>query len=197
MIVRPDKMELRLYAKSSRINEREERRRNLAQRKNHTRTLVVTSMLAALIFVFTYLVKIPINANGAYMNIGDCVIYCSGLLVGGPWAAAAAGIGSALSDLLLGFPVYAPATLIIKGAMGLICAVLMRNGRFGRFALVSILGGAIMVGGYGLFEWIFFGWTYAAGTIVFNLIQWAAGVAGALVLYYPVRRIADTGMLSK
>lgn len=160
-------------------------------RKTHTKTLVITSMLAALVFVFTYLIKIPINASGAYMNIGDCVIYCSGLLVGGPWAAAAAGIGSALSDLMLGFPVYAPATLIIKGAMGLVCAVLMKKGGFGRFTWASVLGGAIMVAGYALFEWIFFGWAYAAGTIAFNLIQWAAGVAGALALYYPIRRIAQ------
>ena len=96
-------------------------------RKNYTKTLVITSMLAALVFVFTYLIKIPVNASGAYMNIGDCVIYCSGLLVGAPWAAAAAGIGSALSDLLLGFPVYAPATLVIKAAMGLLCAVLTKK----------------------------------------------------------------------
>lgn len=165
-------------------------------KQNHTKTLVVTSMLAALIFVFTYLIKIPINANGAYMNIGDCVIYCAGLLVGAPWAAAAAGIGSALADLTLGFPVYAPATLIIKGLMGLVCALLMKKAGFGRFTLVSILGGAIMVAGYGVFEWIFFGWTYAAGTVVFNLIQWAAGVAGALALYYPVRRIAGAALLT-
>ncbi len=164
--------------------------------KNHTKTLVVTSMLAALIFVFTYLIKIPINANGAYMNIGDSVIYCSGLLVGAPWAAAAAGIGSALADLMLGFPVYAPATLVIKGIMGLVCALLMIKGKFGWFVLSSILGGAIMVVGYGLFEWIVFGWTYAAGTIVFNLIQWAAGVAGALALYYFVRRISDATLLT-
>jgi uncharacterized membrane protein len=167
----------------------------LVRENNKTNALVITSMLAALIFVFTYLIKIPVNASGAYMNIGDCVIYCSGLLVGGPWAAAAAGIGSALSDLLLGFPVYAPATLVIKGAMGLVCAVLMKKGGFGRFAWVSVLGGAIMVAGYALFEWIFFGWTYAVGTVSFNLIQWVAGVAGAWALYYPVRRIAGTTML--
>ncbi|MGI5918431.1 MAG: ECF transporter S component [Christensenellales bacterium] len=159
--------------------------------KIRTKTLVITSMLAALVFVFTYLIKIPVNASGAYMNIGDCVIYCSGLLVGAPWAAAAAGIGSALSDLLLGFPVYAPATLVIKAAMGLLCAELTKKGGFGWFAGASILGGAIMVVGYGVFEWICFGWSYAVGTIVFNLIQWIAGVAGALALYYPIRRVAQ------
>ncbi len=164
--------------------------------RNHTKTLAITSMLASLIFVLTYLIKIPINANGAYMNIGDSVIYCSGLLVGAPWAAAAAGIGSALADLMLGFPVYAPATLVIKGLMGLVCALLMRKGRFGWFVVSSVLGGAIMVAGYGLFEWIVFGWTYAAGTIVFNLIQWAAGVAGALALYYFVKRISATTTLN-
>ena len=177
-----------------------------------TKTLVIASMLAALIFVFTYLVKIPVpGASGAYMNIGDSIIYSASMLVGAPWAAAAAGIGSMFADLLYGGGIYIPATLVIKGLMGFVCALLMfrkkpkndiervelneepqpgANKRaFVRFVLVCILGGAIMVTGYGVFEWIAFGWAYAMGTIVFNLIQWVFGVAAAIALYYPVKMI--------
>jgi len=176
-----------------------------------TKTLVISSMLAALIFVFTYLVKIPVpGASGAYMNIGDSIIYSASMLVGAPWAAAAAGIGSMFSDLLYGGGIYIPATLVIKGLMGFVCALLMYKKKpkndierkqneiaeagankraFVRFVLVCILGGAIMVTGYGVFEWVAFGWTYAMGTIVFNLIQWVFGVAAAIALYYPVKMI--------
>ena len=115
------------------------------------------------------------------------------------------------ADLLYGGGIYIPATLVIKGLMGFVCALLMFKKRpkndiekieldkatqsseskkaFVRFALVCILGGAIMVTGYGVFEWIAFGWTYAIGTIVFNLIQWVFGVAAAIALYYPVKMI--------
>ncbi len=160
--------------------------------RNRTRTLIISSILAALIFVFTYLVRIPINANGAYMNIGDSVIYCAGMLVGAPWAAAASGIGSMFADILVGGGIYIPATLVIKGLMGLVCAMIIKKAKFPGFVFACILGGAIMVVGYGVFEWIAFGWTYAMGTIIFNLIQWAAGVAGAVALYYPVKRIEGT-----
>ncbi|MDD5016838.1 MAG: ECF transporter S component [Eubacteriales bacterium] len=160
--------------------------------KNHTKTLIVSSILAALIFVFTYLVRIPVTNTGAYMNIGDCIIYCAGMLVGAPWAAAASGIGSMFADILVGGGIYIPATLVIKALMGFVCAILMKNAKLPKFVLACILGGAIMVVGYGLFEWFAFGWSYAISTIVFNLIQWVVGVAGAAVLYYPVKRIKGT-----
>ncbi len=157
-------------------------------KKNHTKTLVVSSILAALIFVFTFLIRFPVNANGAYMNIGDSVIYCAGMIVSAPWAAAAAGIGSMLADVLLGGGIYIPATLVIKALMGLVCALMMKQGGIVKFMIACVIGGAIMTVGYGVFEWVLFGWTYAAGTLPFNLIQWAAGVAVAVALYYPVKR---------
>lgn len=157
---------------------------------NRTKTLAVSSILAALILVFTALVRIPVpgNANGAYMNIGDSLIYCAGMLVGVPWAAAASGIGSMLADAILGGVYYIPATLVIKSLMGLVCALLVRNSKFPKFVLACVLGGAIMVAGYGIYEWVLFGWAYAVSTLPFNLIQWAAGVLGAMALYYPVKR---------
>lgn len=160
--------------------------------KNHTKTLIVSSILAALIFVFTYLVRIPVTSNGAYMNIGDCIIYSAGMLVGAPWAAAASGIGSMFADILVGGGIYIPATLIVKGLMGFVCATIMKNAKLPGFVLACILGGAIMVVGYGLFEWFAFGWTYAIAAVPFNLIQWVAGVAGAIALYYPIKRIKGT-----
>ncbi len=163
-------------------------------KKTPTRTLVISGILAALIFVFTFLIRVPVNSTGAYMNIGDSVIYCAGMLVGAPWAAAASGIGSMLADILLGGGIYIPATLVIKALMGLVCALLMKNGGLPKFILACVLGGAVMTVGYGLFEWVMFGWAYAAGTLVFNLIQWAAGVAVAVALYYPVKR--TKGLLS-
>lgn len=157
---------------------------------NRTRTLIISSMLTALVFVVTFLLPIPVSSKGAYINLGDSIIYCAGMLVGAPWAAAASGIGSALSDWALGYTFYAPASLIIKGLMGFVCATLIKKGGYKRFLVSSIIGGAIMVAGYGLFEVLFMGgWGYAATTVISNLIQWAAGVIGATVLYYPVKRV--------
>ena len=158
--------------------------------RNHTKKLIITSMLAALIFVITFLAAVPVPSTSAYINFGDSVIYSSGMLVGAPWAAAAAGIGRAIADWAFGVPIYIPATVIIKALMGFVCAKLMKRGDFPRFLMACIIGGAIMVVGYGLYEAVFMGgWGYVTATLIGNLIQWAGGVAGAAVLYYPVKRI--------
>jgi uncharacterized membrane protein len=182
-------------------------------RKDNTKELAITSMLAALIFVFTFFIYFPVTGLGAYMNFGDCVIYCSGILIGAPWAAAAAAFGSAVADIAHGSFVYAPATVIIKGMMGFLCATLLyrrknnssadkddvqsskivglikRNIDFFGFILICIIGGAIMVVGYGIYELVLWGLGYVTATIVPNLVQWGVGVAGAVALYYPVKRI--------
>lgn len=166
--------------------------------KNHTKTLIVSSMIAALIFVITYFVKIYLSTFGIgmvgnpYINLGDSMIYSAGLLIGAPWAAAAAAIGSALADLVVGAPTYILGTFIVKGLMGFTCAVIMKNAKLPRFIFACVIGGAIMVAGYGLYEWIVFDWAYAIGAVPFNLIQWVAGVVGAVALYYPIKRIKGT-----
>lgn len=158
--------------------------------KLHTKSLVTASIMAALIFVFTFFIYFPVTNMGAYMNFGDCVIYSAAMLVGAPWAAAAAALGSALADLAHGYIAYVPATVIIKGLMGFLCAILMKNAKLPQYLLVCVMGGAIMVVGYGAFELVFMGgWGYVSTTIIPNLIQWGVGVAGAAALYYPVKRI--------
>lgn len=159
-------------------------------KKSHTKSLVTASIMAALIFVFTFFIYFPVASMGAYMNFGDCVIYSAGMLVGAPWAAAAAALGSALADLAHGSAQYIPATVIIKGLMGFLCAILMKNASFRKFLLVCVLSGAVMVVGYGAFEMVFMGgWGYVSTTIIPNLIQCGVGVAGAAALYYPVKRV--------
>ena len=82
------------------------------------KTLLTAAIFAALEFVVTYLVSFPIPViQGAYVNAGDVVLYLGAALLGGPWQALAAGIGSMLADLMLGSAVYAIPTLLIKMTM--------------------------------------------------------------------------------
>jgi len=146
--------------------------------------------MAALIFVITWVVHIPVPAvSGAYINIGDSVIYCASFLLGGFYGAAASGIGSFLADLMLGSTQYMFGTLIIKGLMGLICAIIITKPVFSKFLIACIVGGAIMVAGYGVYELLFFGAGTAVASLPFNLIQWAGGVIIALPLFKVVKGI--------
>jgi uncharacterized membrane protein len=201
-----------------------------------------TALMAAIIFVVTYIVRIPMPiASGGYLNIGDTPLYIAAYLLGGPAGAIAGALGSAMSDLAAGYVVYAAPTAIIKGTMGFVCGVLMnrarqrqkgtvhvsrlgqdasgngnskaerigvsdagadarleeggavKRGGLKRFVLASILGGAIMVGGYAIFEALFFNLNQAIVTIPLNCVQWAGGVAAATALF-PAVRAADRAL---
>ena len=78
--------------------------------------LVMTGVLMALACVATMVIQIPSPTHG-YMNLGDCVVLLSGCLLGPVYGAVAGGVGSALADLLSGYAVYVPGTLVIKAVM--------------------------------------------------------------------------------
>ena len=134
------------------------------------------AMFTALVFVATYLITIPLPAVG-YLNLGDTFIVLSAIILGAPFGAICGGLGAMLADILLGYGVYAPATLIIKAAMAISCYYVYKliaklfNRPIG-FFLGALAAEIIMVIGYFLFEGIFItGFAGAALNILFNLIQ--------------------------
>jgi len=152
--------------------------------------LTTTALMAAVIFVVTYLIRIPMPiASGGYINIGDMPIYIAAALLGGPGGMIAAAIGSALSDLSAGYVVYILPTAVVKGLMGLICGKLMERAGFARFLIAAVIGGAVMVAGYAAFEIVLFNLNQALAAIPFNLIQWVCGVAAAAAFYPATVRI--------
>lgn len=152
------------------------------------RKITQTAMAAAVVFLVTWTVKLPIPGGG-YINLGDTVIYLSAFFFGGPAAAAAAAMGSALADIAAGYVIYAPATFVIKGIMGLVVGLLCVGKRFPSYLLACVLGGAIMTGGYALYELAVFDSAYALVNIPYNLIQWAGSVAIAALFYPAANRI--------
>lgn len=83
-----------------------------------TKELTKTAVMAALVFVAIYVLKIP-GPNG-YSHLGDCMILISVLLLGGKKGAWAGGIGAALADLLGGYMQWVLPTFLIKAVMALI-----------------------------------------------------------------------------
>ena len=152
--------------------------------------LTFTAMAAALVAAATLFIQIPVPMESGYCNLGDAVILCSGALLG-PWAAAAAGVGSALADVILGYFAYAPATALIKGAMGLIAGTLCRKAgsAWERFLWMALCEG-VMAGGYFLFETMLYGPGIAAGSLAGNGFQALAGLAAGFALWPLMARAA-------
>lgn len=153
--------------------------------KNTTlKKTVMAALFAALTFVATYIVKIPLPGNG-YANLGDCFVIVSGIILG-PYGIAAAALGSALCDLVSGYIIYAPATFIIKGIVALISFLLMgRKAKFNVIMLVltAVICEIIMVGGYFLFEIPLYGIGVAIADIFGNAVQGIVGALAGCVLY--------------
>lgn len=151
-----------------------------------TKKIVLSSMLAALCCVATMIIKIPSPLKG-YLNLGDCVVLLSGWLLSPAYGFAAAGIGSALADVLSGYLVYAPATFIIKGIMAIIAHCCCK-GMYNKLGNTPsrIIGGALaeveMILGYFVFEGFMYGFAPSVVNIPANGVQGIAGLIISLIL---------------
>ena len=66
------------------------------EKRNTLRQIVLAGIFAALVFVITFFVKIPVPqiSRGAYINLGDTAIYIVASLINPVYAMFAAGFGS-------------------------------------------------------------------------------------------------------
>ncbi len=150
-----------------------------------TRNIVITSMMAALVCVATMIIKIPAPLNG-YINAGDCVVMLAGWMLSPLYGFIAAGVGSALADILGGFPLYAPVTFLIKGLMAFLVYYVYKkistyNKPLGRI-LPAVVAEVVMVVGYMMYEICLYGFVPSLANIPANLIQAAFGVISGLLL---------------
>lgn len=141
--------------------------------------LALTGLFAALGCVATMVLQIP-SPTGGYLNLGDTVVVLGAWMLGPVYGAVAGGVGPAMADLLSGYAVYVPGTLVIKAVMALTAALAYRAlGRKG--LLLSALAAEVpMVLGY----WLFDGALAAVsggGKLSLCLMGSAAGVPGNLV----------------
>lgn len=168
--------------------------KNTENRMSHTRKLVTAALFAAICYGMT-LVSVPLPVVG-YGNLGDCFVLLSGWLLGPLWGAAAAGLGTMLADMTLGYGLYAPATFVIKALMAVVAYFLgsvlakflvHKGGRILAHVAAAICGEIIMVGGYFAYESVLYGVTAAAGSLLGNSVQALAGIVLSTVLITVIR----------
>ena len=166
--------------------------------KTSVKSICLTAVMSALIFVFTYLFKVPIAVG--YVHLGDVIIFLSVILLGRRKAAFAGAIGGALADLLSGYTQFILPTFVIKFAMAYICGIfvekIIKNNTVG-FIIGALLGGALQVIGYTLVSVAFYSKESAIAAIPENIVQTAVGIVGALVLIVIFDKTKVTNKLRK
>lgn len=156
-------------------------------KKKSLKNICIAALFAALIFTATAVFPIPLGIG--YANLGDCFVIIAGVFLNPVYAVLAAGLGSALSDIVLSYTLYAPATFIIKGLMALLTSLLLRKNKgFVKTLLVCIAAEVIMIGGYLVFELFLYG-KGAFLSIAGNSLQAAVGVVSSIILIGAIRKI--------
>lgn len=154
----------------------------------------IVAAFAALAFVGTMLIRIPIPVTGGYFNLGDTFVMAAALLYGPLVGALVGAIGPAAADAI-GFPQFILATAVVKGLEGLVMGMIVWSSRKERlWPILAIgVGIVILVSGYYIFEAViypamavampFFGVTDAKAALAEippNLLQ---GVLSGIVAY--------------
>ena len=154
--------------------------------------IALSATFTALVFVATIIFYMAIFATNGFFNLGESMVYLSAL-VGGPIVGLiAGGLGSALADMALGYGVYAPATLILKGSEGFVAGYLylkLKNVQQNNIKIIYILFSVVFIGlsivltSPSLFN-VIFGLNFGSITTIFNDLG-AEVFTIAFVLFLP------------
>jgi len=153
-----------------------------------------TALFAALVTMSTVVFKVPVPATNGFINLGDTFIFAAALLWGPSSAFWAGSIGSALADVLGGYPHWAPFTFFIKGLEGFVAGraghpPFSSDGRLGPAVLGLVLGGLLMAAGYFAAEVLLYGLPAALVELPGNGLQAGGSIVIALPLSLALRRI--------
>lgn len=162
--------------------------------------IAICGVMAALVAIGTSIIRIPISVTGGYVHLGDSLVYISGVLLGPIFGGISAALGSFIADML-GYPLYAVPTLIIKGLDAFVVGLIYLNTgaktenmtkKIISYIIAFLVGGAIMVSGYCIFESYMYGFETAVLAVVPNIIQAVVGGFLGLPLLIAIEK---TGMM--
>ena len=147
-----------------------------------TKALVLSAMFVSLIMVATAFISIPIPFG--YVHLGDAFIILACFFLKPKWSIPVSAIGSALADLLLGYYLYIPATLIIKACFATCFALFIHNKpTLVRNIIALLIGTLVIAFGYFIYESVLYGVVASIVNLPFNALQGACcGVVGGVLV---------------
>lgn len=151
-------------------------------------------VFTVLVFAATIVVQVYQPATGGYFNLSEAVIYVAAMVSSPIVAGIAGGVGAGLADVVTGYGIFAPATLVIKFTEGYVAGLLVRRLRSLGKTYAIVLGVAVAVV-YGLVlaylganyfsGELFLGPEWASITVTLPVFFWlaVAGLVFLLIVY--------------
>lgn len=146
---------------------------------NRIKTIVLGGLFSALVLGATLIRVAP--SDKAYFHLGEAVIYATAVVFGRWYGAVAGALGSALADLLGGYAFWAPVTVVVKGIEGYVVGALGHEAPPLRAFLAMLAGAAILISGYGIAAYAFFGVGGLPTEVIGDSLQGAAGIVIGMV----------------
>lgn len=158
------------------------------QTRQKTLSIAMTAMLIALVFIATLFVniKLPIKANGGLVHLGTAMLFIASILFGPKKGAMAGAAGMGLFDVVGGWLIWAPITIVARGLQGFIVGkIAWANGRKGdsiAFNIVAmIISMPVMHAVYYIGEVILYNnWVAPLASIPGDMIQNLLGLIVAI-----------------
>lgn len=168
---------------------------------SRVKSLAITAICLVLVYVFTAVVNIrlPFAPNGGLVHLGNVPLFVAAILFGKRTGMIAGGIGMGLFDLLSGWTLWAPFTLVIVGCMGFVVgAITEKRKNMGFIVLALIAACAIKIVGYYFAEVVIYGnWVVPFTSIPGNLIQIGVAAVITLIIIKPLQAAAEHTILKK
>ena len=122
--------------------------------------------------------------TSGYVHLGDSMIFLAVLILGKKNGSIAAGIGSAMGDILGGYAFWAPWTLVIKFVMAWILGTFTERFEKKGEIIGMVAAGIEMTAGYYVASSVMYGsWIVTLADIPWNVGQFVVGMIIAGVLY--------------
>jgi uncharacterized membrane protein len=162
-----------------------------------TMDLIITAMLIALVFLSTFFlnIKLPIAANGGLVHLGTAMLFIASILFGPKKAALAGAIGMGLFDIVGGWTLWAPITIVARGLQGYIVGKIAwskgRNGTSMAFNVIAtIVSIPFMIAVYYIGEGILYGnWIAPLASIPGDLVQNILGIIVAVPVCVALKKV--------
>lgn len=169
---------------------------NPDKRTKRIRLIVFTALMTAMTTLLTSVTSIKYPIGSGFYNFGDIPIFMSACLLGPISGLITGALGASLGDVILGYTMYAPFTLIIKALEGVITGLLFKvMAKFIKkqmpqsilYCLGCVIGGIVMALGYFLAEGLLLAedrWTGGIANLPNNILQGAISAIVTTVLLY-------------
>ncbi|MFR7349804.1 ECF transporter S component [Peptoniphilus sp.] len=155
----------------------------------NTRSITITALSAALIFLFTWVVRVPGPITGGLVHMGNVPFFVASIVYG-PYVGAIAGaIGMGMFDIFSGYIAWAPITVITCLIMGYVLGNVTKRFNTKNLIIGFVLMVVIKVLGYYFGEVIMYkSFVAPFASIPGNIVQILLSAVVVFIIINPIRK---------